>query len=149
MTYALERLAIETYFDAEWTATPIGYDGHAFTPVADSIRLTIQPGQVLQGSTGRSLDRIDHVGALIIQIVTEGGLGSAGAREYVDSLMDLLFNVTLDEDGAPITTTAGAFLRFSPPQLSPAEHPYVSASMPDPPFYLTNITAPFVRYGYR
>jgi hypothetical protein len=50
MTYALERKAIETYLQTSWgSTTPIGFDGHDFEPSFNSIRLSIQNGQVLQG----------------------------------------------------------------------------------------------------
>lgn len=150
MTYQTERSAIETYFGTQWDgATPVGYDGHLFTPEADSVALTIQSGAVLQGSMGRSSNRLDHIGLLIVAIYTEGGKGSAAWRGYAETIMGFLRDVTLDEDGAAITATADAFLRFSPPEIGESNrHPYISASFAAPPFHIANVAAPFVRYSF-
>ena len=79
MSYATERRAIETYLNTQWSgATPIGFDGHEFEPTANSIRVTIQNGQVLQGSIGAAANRIDHVGLVSIQIFTESGFNPCG-----------------------------------------------------------------------
>lgn len=149
MTYQNERLAIETYLKANWTSTPIGYDGQPFTPVNNSIRLTITSGATRQGSIGRTANRIDHLGMATFQIITEGGKGSAAWRGYAETLMGLFFEKTLSSAGVPITSHAQAFLRFSPPDLGDNRHPYVSADFPDPPFHLTNVICPFIRYAYR
>lgn len=150
MSYDQERKAIETYIKANWSATPIGYDGHQFTPQADTIRLTINSGARLQGSIGRVKNRIDHIGTLVVSIYTDGGAGSAAWRGYAETMIGLLHGVTLDNAGVPITATADAFLRFSPvgPRGLDEQHPYISASFPDAPFQVTNITAPFARYEY-
>nr|WP_309504285.1 hypothetical protein [uncultured Roseovarius sp.] len=144
MSYDQERKAIESYFKSNWSATSIGYDGHPFTPEINTIRLTINSGARLQGSIGRMANRIDNVGTLVVSIYTEGGRGSSGWRGYAETLITLLHGKTLDTSGVPITATADAFLRFSPND----QHPYISASFPDAPFLITNITAPFVRYEY-
>lgn len=144
MSYDAERKAIEAYVKANWSDTPIGYDGHEFTPAFDTIRLTINSGARLQGSIGRVQNRIDHIGTLVVSIYTEGGKGSAAWRGYAEALINALHGVTLGSDGLPITATADAFLRFSPGD----QHPYVSASFPDAPFHITNVTAPFTRYEY-
>lgn len=150
MSYQTERAAIEAYFIAQWAAaTPLGLDGHKFTPVNNSVRLTIQSGAVLQGSIGRTANRIDHVGMLTVTIYTEGGKGSAAWRGYAETIMGFLFETTIDNAGAVITATADAFVRFSPPELSDNRHPYIAASFADAPFHVTNIIAPFVRYEYR
>ena len=149
MTYQSEREASEAFFATQWASrTPFGYDGHNFTPQADSVRLTIQSGAVLQGSIGRVANRIDHVGVLIATIFTEGGKGSAAWRGHADVMMGFLRDATIDSGGDLITTTADAFVRFSPPEIpSQNRHPYVSASFAEAPFHVTNITAPFVRYS--
>lgn len=146
MSYSQERKAIETYFQAQWGATTtIGLDGHKFTPVADSVRLTINSGARLQGSIGRTANRIDHIGTLVVSIYTDGKEGSEAWRGYAETIIGFLHEKTLDDAGAIITTTADAFLRFSP---AGGQHPYISASFKDAPLHITNITAPFARYEY-
>ncbi|MEB3419904.1 phage tail terminator-like protein [Salipiger marinus] len=150
MTYQLERAAIEAYFRAQWgSTTPIGFDGHTFTPVNNSVRLTITSGATRQGSIGRTANRIDHLGLATLQIITEGGKGSAAWRGYAETIMGLFFEKTLTSTGAVITSGADAFVRFSPPELGENRHPYIAADFPDPPFHLTNVIAPFVRYAFR
>lgn len=150
MTYQTERAAIEGYFSAQWgSTTPIGFDGHEFTPAANSVRLTIQSGAVLQGSIGRASNRLDHVGLLTVTVYTAGGQGSAAWRGYAETIINLFRDVTLDSAGAVITATADAFVRFSPPEISERNrHPYIAASFADPPFHITNVSAPFVRYSF-
>ena len=157
MSYQLERAAIEAYFTAQWgTTTPWGRDGHKFEPPIDAqgrpvpaVRLTITSGATRQGSIGRTATRIDHLGLATFQIITEGGKGSAAWRGYAETIMGLFFEKTLTSAGVVITSHADAFLRFSPPELGDGRHPYVAADFPDPPFHLTNVIAPFVRYSYR
>lgn len=148
MSYSTERRAIEAYFTANWVGA-IGYDAHAFTPTAGSVLLTINSGAALQGSVGRLANRIDHIGTLTVSIFTYGGQGSEAWRQIADTAFGLLFETRLDDDGAVSATTADTFIRFSPPQLAPREHPYIAASFPAPPFHQTNLIAPFVRYEYR
>lgn len=150
MTLDLERAAIEAYFASAWGATtPIGMDGHPFTPVNNSVRLTIKSGATLQGSIGRTSNRINHVGTATFQIFTEGGKGSAAWRGYAETIIDTFFEKTLSNAGALIATTSQAFIRFSPPEMGDNRHPYIAADYPDPPFHLTNVICPFVRYAYR
>lgn len=148
MTLQLERFAIETYMRANWTATPLGLDGHPFTPVNNSVSLTIKSGAVLQGSIGRVSNVIENVGILTATIYTDGGKGSAAWRGYAQALQDLLHDVSLTTAGI-VDTTGAIFVRFSPPQLSPNEHPYIGADFSAPPFYIANVIAPFIRYGQR
>lgn len=148
MTYATERRAIEAYFAANWTGH-IGFDAHQFEPAYGSVLLTIKSGAVLQGSIGRQANRIDHIGTLTISIFTEGGAGSDAWRQIADAAFGLLFETRLSDVGAIAATTAETFIRFSPPQLSPNEHPYIAASFVTAPFMQTNLVAPFVRYEYR
>ena len=85
---------------------------------------------------------------LIATIFTEGGRGSAAWRGHADVMMGFLRDATIDSGGDLITTTADAFVRFSPPEIpSQNRHPYVSAAFAEAPFHVTNITAPFVRYS--
>ncbi|MCD1619132.1 hypothetical protein K7H20_13765 [Salipiger manganoxidans] len=150
MTYQLERIAIEGYFLTQWgSITPVGLDGQSFTPVNNSVRLTITSGATRQGSIGRTANRIDHLGLATFQIITEGGKGSAAWRGYAETIMGLFFEKTLTSAGALITTSADTFIRFSPPELGDGRHPYIAADFADPPFHLTNVICPFVRHSYR
>jgi hypothetical protein len=146
MTYQLERRAVETFFVAQWGgATPVGMDGHLFEPAINSLRLTIQSGAVLQGSIGRALDRIDHIGVLQVQVFTEGGKGSQTWRGYVETIQGFLTNAVIDDAGVAITDPADAFVRFSPQN----QHPYIAGATHDAPFLITTLNAPFVRYGFK
>ena len=148
MSYGLERKTIEKYFIAQWAAaTPIGLDGQEFTPSIDSVRITIGSGAVLQGSIGRTANRKDHMGNLTVSIFTDGKKGSADPRGYVETVINMLMEKTLDNNGALITAHADAFLRFSPPTRTGIMHPFVSASFKDAPFHVTNVIAPYVRYS--
>ena len=150
MSYELERASIERYFAAQWSAqTPVIWDGQGGEPTENSVRLTIQSGAVLQGSIGRDQNRMDHVGMVTVTIYTAGGAGSNAWRGYAETITDLFHGVTLDTAGVPITQTADAFVRFSPPQLGDRRHPYIAASFPDAPFHITNVISPFVRYGLK
>lgn len=146
MTYQTERSAIETYIAANWGG-PIGFDAQAFTPTAGSLLVTINSGAVLQGSIGRTANVIEHVGTLVLTYYSDGGKGSAAWRGVAETLTDLLFEKSLTTAG--IIAGADVFVRFSPPQLGDARHPYISASFAETPFHITNLTAPFVRYETR
>lgn len=149
MTYQTERIAIERYFRLRWgNRSPIGFDAQPFTPTANSVRLTINSGAVMQGSIGRTANLIEHMGTLTVTIYTEGGKGSALWRDLAETVMGILFNARLTATGA-VATGNDCFVRFSPPQASPAEHPYIAASFPSTPFHQTNVIAPFVRYETR
>ena len=150
MSYQTERAAIEAYFTAQWGATtPWGRDGQKFEPVFNSVIMTITSGAVMQGSIGRVANRIDHLGLVTFQVFTEGGKGSATWRGYAETLFGLFFDKTLDSAGLVITQTEDAFIRFSPPGMNDNRHPYVSAKVADPPFHITNVVCPFVRYETR
>lgn len=152
MTYQLERSSIEAYFIAQWaSATPVYMDGHIGEPVENSVRLSINSGRVLQGSVGRVSNRIDHVGTVVVAIYTPGDEGSAAWRGYAETIQGIFHGKTIDDAGAVITAHADAFVRFSPvgPGGAEEQHPYISASFKDAPFHITNITVPFIRYGYR
>ena len=146
MTYQLERDAIETWLDTEWTAAeptiPLGLAGHTFTPVAPSLQLDILPGLVMQGTIGQAgSNRLDHVGIAAVRIYTTGGAGTGAWRGYVDTLDGIFFGKRIDNAGAEQTGT-GEFIRFSPND----QHPYVIGTIQDGPLQVTTYYAPFVRY---
>ena len=123
MTYQTERIAIERYFATQWSnATPLGFDAQSFKPTAPSVLLTINSGAVMQGSIGRTANVIEHMGTLTVSLYTDGGKGSAAWRTLAETVMGILFNVRLTATGV-VASGANCFVRFSPPQASPAEHP--------------------------
>jgi hypothetical protein len=144
LTYQLERSAIERFLDAQWSGkTPIHFDGHDQEPVAPCLRVTIQTGSTMQGSIGRTANRIEHIGVLQIQIIVAGGEGSAEWRDYAEALETIFFNARVKSDGLRATTNE--FIRFSPQD----QHPYVSGVISDIPFTIATLNAPFVRYAYK
>ncbi len=150
MTLDAERKVVETFFRSQWgTTTKIGFDAQTFTPEADSVQLTINPGARLQGTMGRTRNRIDNIGTLVVAIYTDGAKGSSAWRKHAETIINFLHGVTLDSQGVAITSHEDAFLRFSPTGINGGspQHPYVSASFKDAPFTITNITAPFTRYS--
>lgn len=152
MTLEAERIAIETYFTAAWAdRLPWGRDGQSFKPDINTARLTIQTGQRFQGSIGRTLNRIDNIGIVIVTIYTDAQEGSSEWRPYAQAALDIFHGKTIGQDGTIITATADAFIRFSPvnPNGREEQHPYISGSNKQAPFWITNITAPFARYEFK
>ena len=143
MSYATERQAIETYFETEWAAaTPIGFDHQKFTPVENSVRLTIQSGQALQKSfAAPGANRVQHVGVAMFQIFVAGGEGSAAWRAYADTIEGLFMNKKIAADGTVATSAAEVLVEFG----KTGEMPYVLSVLQDPPFTIATINAPFVR----
>ncbi len=147
MSYSQERQALETYIQANW-AGPIGFDAQGFTPIAGALLVTINSGSVIQGGIGNAGSNvIFNVGTLVLTIYTDGGKGSAAWREKAETLTGLLFEKALTTAG--VLAGSDPFIRFSPPQLGDARHPYISANFAAPPLHVTNLTAPFVRYDFR
>ena len=144
MTYALERRAIEVYLSTQWgTTTPIGFDGHEFSPSFNSIRVSIENGLTMQGSIGANTNRIDYTGIVTIQIFTENGKGSETWRGYAETLDGIFFDKRIANTGAIATTNE--FIRFSPDQ----QHPYISGEVSDIPFNIATFVVPFVRYEFK
>jgi hypothetical protein len=144
MSYATERRAIETYLQNKWALeTPIGFDGHDFEPTFNSIRVTIQNADVIQGSIGAANNRMEYIGQVAIQIFTESGKGTQKWREYAEKLDGIFFDKRITNTGALATTNE--FIRFSPQQ----QHPYISGEVSDIPFHIATFIAPFVRYEYK
>jgi len=141
------RAAIETYLNANWTASPIGFDDQPFTPTAPSVQLTITDGARMQGSVGQVTNVVNNIGVATITIYTDAAQGSSEWRGYAQALIDLFHNKTLDAAGAVVTSGAQTpLVRFSPPELGDNAHPYIGATFKDAPFRRTNIVCPFVRY---
>lgn len=134
MSYATERSDIETHIKNQLAASaistwPVGYDGHAFAAVANSLRLTILPGgseQMTMGAPGSNLSR--HAGAILIQIFTSGGVGSVSDRAATDIIAAMFRNQTIGAVRCRL--------------------PYVSGVIEDAPFRVTTLAIPFERDEY-
>jgi hypothetical protein len=151
MSLQTGRKAIETYVEAQWAnGVPMGMDGHPFTVAAPSVRMTITEGMTRQGSIGRVVNTVNQIGLVTFQIFTAGGTGSDEWRGYAQTLLDLFHGRTLDAAGAVVTSGAQTpLVRFSPPELGDAAHPYIAAQIDGAPHHQSNIICPFVRYELR
>jgi hypothetical protein len=127
MSFAAERATIESHFATAWgTRTPVGFDGHAFTAVKNSVRLTILDGEARQASIGAPGANVArYAGVVAIQIYTEGGKGTATSRVYEDHVSDAFRNKTVGAINFGI--------------------PYVSGSLEEPPFLVRTVMVPFTR----
>ena len=142
MSYETERQAIEGYFAAQWSATPVHYDAHSATIVAPCIRLTIQNGTANQLSFGApGANKVRHVGLLQIEIYVDGGAGSTEWRGYAQSLETLLLNKKLASDGTIATTSGAIVVDFGKGDL----RPYIAGKSEQPPHLRVTMNAPFVR----
>ena len=157
MSLALERQLIESFFIANWTATPIGLDGGSFTPAYGmdgrpdtSVSLSIVDGDMMQQSIGRVANVYGTPAHIAFMIYHDGALGSSAWRGIADSLINLFFNVAFDTAGAIIATnTQTAFLRFCPPELGDNRFAQLGPLMTQAPFALKPVTIPFIRYETR
>lgn len=127
MSFSAERADIEAHFITGWGArTPVGYDGHTFTPAAGSVRLTILNGEGRQASIGAPGSNIArYAGVVAIQVFTEGGKGTAASRVLEDAISNIFRNKTVGG------------IRFG--------IPYVSGSLEEPPFLVRTVMTPFSR----
>jgi len=87
MSYAQERVDIETRLNENWYTTPISWDNvpYTATPGTPWIRCTILPGEVDALEFGRDTVK-EHSGIIVINIFTQRDTGSALARTYADTL---------------------------------------------------------------
>lgn len=133
MSYASERAAIEGRFKTMWVTgspsaarTPVGYGSHPFTPVNNSVRITIRNGgaeQMSFGDPGNNIAR--HVGVIFVEVYTEGGKGTAASRAYEDLIEAIFINQVFD----------GVRCRV----------PYISGERDEPPFLVRTMAIPFER----
>ncbi len=144
MTYQLERAAIETFLNAQWAgATPIILDGQSGAATANSISLTINSGDVMQGSIGRAANRLEYIGLVQILIYTDAGKGSAAWRGYAETLMGIFREARITTAGIAISAPSDEFIRFSPS----AQHPYIAGTQTEANLVTTTFNVPFIRYG--
>lgn len=147
MSLQTERIAIETYFFANWTATPYGLDGQPFTPAINTVQMFIADGAVMQASIGRTLNTYNNLGLVTFVVYTDGALGSSAWRGYAETLINLFLGKTLDATGALVTGSGQTpLVRFSPPELGDNRQPYIGPVTLEAPLRRTNVIVPFVRY---
>ena len=106
MSYAQERVDIESRLETGWTTTDIAWYNVPYVPVPGTafIRCTILPGEVERLSFGRDTVK-EYDGIIDIGIFTPKSTGSAIGWGYSDTLF-ALFNMvefgTIDCDEAVI-----------------------------------------------
>ncbi len=124
MSYLQEKIDIETYFEANWTETPIVFENKTYDGATEWVRISIQNGDAFQASMGDS-PAFRFIGVVFVQIFTKTDTGSGRALELVD-LVDALFrNLVLTN------------LRFKVPQVKKMGK---SGEM-----YQTNVSTEFYR----
>ena len=104
MSYAQERIDIESRLNTGWTTTPIAWDNIPYVPVPGTawIRCTILPGNAEGLAFGKDTE-IEYLGIIDIGIFVPKDTGSNTARQYADTLA-AIFNLedfgTVDCDEA-------------------------------------------------
>jgi hypothetical protein len=89
MSFADTRRAFEARLSANWSTTPIKYEGVPFAETASAyIALNILDGEANQVSLGNA-PRHRHAGVCIIQIFTPEDTGTQTPRAYADTLAAL------------------------------------------------------------
>ena len=90
MSYAQERVDIESRLATGWSTTPIAWDNVYYVPTPGTawIRCSILPGDSEALEFGRSPLK-SHFGIIQISIFTPKATGTATARGYVDTLSAL------------------------------------------------------------
>lgn len=131
MSFAALRQTIETRLSQQWVTgspstprTPIGFDGQAFEPVKNSIRLTILDGEGRNASIGApGSNLVRHAGVIAIQVFTEGGKGTAASRAYEDQIATIFRNWTSGNLRCGV--------------------PYIGGTVEEPPFMVRTVMIPF------
>ncbi len=90
MSYAVERADIESRLKAGWTTTAIAWDNIPYVPTPGTswIRCTILPGDSEALEFGTDTLK-QYSGMIDIGIFTPRDIGSATARGYADTLLNL------------------------------------------------------------
>jgi hypothetical protein len=151
------RKAIETYWLANWIATPtVGLAGRPAVITVNMlpvVRLTIRGGLALTRSIGRATagqNVMAYICTLTAEIWTLGADGDVQPSIWTDAILDLFHGKTLDSAGAIVTTGAqAAFVRFTPPELGASANPYPGPTTIDAPMRQSSVIIPFVRYEIR
>jgi len=149
MSYEQERVAIATFMQAGLIAAgyagEIHEDSHKAEPVSGDIRVTIQNGDVMQVSIGRTINRDLYVGILQIQVFYTAGIGSKVWRDVVDILSDLFHDVQIMTTGVAVDGTLPEFIRFSPD----GRHGYIAGGIEGTQLSTKTFNVPFWRYEHK
>lgn len=126
MSYAQERIDIETRLNTNWTTTAIAWDNVAYIPTPGTawVRCTILPGSAEGLAFGQDTD-IEYLGIIDIGIFVPKNTGSAIGRGYADTLATV-FNM---EDFGTIE----------------CEEAFIQNLGIDEDWYMISVTIPFKR----
>lgn len=89
MSYHAEKVAIETFFQNNWTATEVFFENTVSKGLEEWVRLTILNGDSFQASMGDD-PAFRYPGVVIVQIRIRKDKGSGRALALAD-LVDSLF----------------------------------------------------------
>ena len=100
MSYDAARKSIQSYFAANWSATPVAYDNVAFTPPDDSewVRLSIRNNLSSQITIGSSNQTYRRRGIAFLQIFTPRD----GGPELSATLTDTAVNIFEGQKTGPV-----------------------------------------------
>ncbi len=137
MSYAQERIDIETRLGTNWATTPIAWDNGKYvpTPNVSWIRCTILSGDVEALEFGRATAK-EYTGIIDISVFTPKAKGSVTARGYVDTLTTLF---SMQEFGS--VDCGCADVR----NLGGNESSFVGKKESQNNWYVMNISIPFSR----
>lgn len=93
MTYLEEKLAIEGFFQANWTETEYVFENGESPAASEWVRFSIQNGDAFQASLGDN-PAFRYPGVVFVQIFTLKDTGSGRALEIADAA-DLLFKLAV------------------------------------------------------
>ncbi len=96
MTSAADNLALESYFDTNWSHTdvawqnvPFNIDKRVAAGLSEWVRFTVAPGDTVQKSMGAPTNIFRSTGAIIVQIFVRRNVGLARARYLADEVAAL------------------------------------------------------------
>lgn len=91
MNYSEEKVAIEQYFESNWSHTPIVFENGESINTSEWVRLTILNGEAFQASLGDN-PAFRHIGVVIVSIFIPKDVGSGRALQLAD-LVDSIFRL--------------------------------------------------------
>jgi hypothetical protein len=103
MSFASERVDIETRFKLTWTGTPIAWENVAFNAPNNSawVKLSVLNGNSKYRIIG-GLKR--HSGLIVVQVFVPIDTGTSGARAFADSVISIFG----DEKFSDVVCDAGS-----------------------------------------
>lgn len=94
MSYLVEKSSIETFFQDNWTETPIFFENTIESRLEEWVRLTILNGDAYQASMGDD-PAFRYPGVVIVQIRIRKDLGSGRAVDLADIISEMFTNLVL------------------------------------------------------